>query len=280
MQLLSFAVLAALALAPLVRCTTTPQPSHPQPPAQVNKNKLPLLNVHPNITVVRHLWSSIIQKNSDVRNAFLVPETNSSSVAIADASEYNKFIKEGTLEPNLEDILEKAPSYDMSLFQLLNKNAWNSVKINDKDLKDLGDGKGFTTKTVYDKSISAIIIAFEEEESFPKSIKVNHTVQNSTPLTFALAGAKGYYYKANDGSVSQFYYAIYYKKGWPIKTMVIFGVILSLVIVVAVLCLRRNNKNDDDEEGDAEEEDIEAIRRKKNLGTSGRTAFIKNEAKT
>lgn len=57
MQLLSFAVLSIFALAPLVRCSSETQTTQPQPTHQANKKKIPLLNVHPHVTIARDFWS-------------------------------------------------------------------------------------------------------------------------------------------------------------------------------------------------------------------------------
>lgn len=111
----------------------------------------------------------------------------------------------------------------------------------------------------------------DKDATFPEKlfVGVDNGDEKTVLVPFSLLGTVNYYH--NNAFLLV---AVYFIPGWPIKRTVLFGVILILVIVIVVLCLRRSNNDDGDDEED--EEDIDAVRPKKNLGTSGGAVSTKS----
>lgn len=215
-------------------------------------------------------FGAALKDNSDLQTEFIPKLDNDSTEdEKKESNVLKKYAKMGDIEP-FEKNLEDADSFLTAL-------AIVSPHIHQVDRalilsKTNGDVLEYTLSKKMLVESTRAVMAFSTDDKkdaeFPEKILINllhkKESEETKPFSFKLLGTVKYY-----DNKETLHVAVYYRPGWPIKKIGILGVILILVIVVAALCLRRNKNDDEDEEED--EEDIEAIRGKKNQGTSGGT---------
>lgn len=95
MQLLSCAVLAVLALVPLVRCAATSSTSA----FQEKKDTIERLNVHPNVTIGIDFWNRFLKDKPNFQQELIAPlPQNQSDPGKSTTEAHKKYVTTGDID--------------------------------------------------------------------------------------------------------------------------------------------------------------------------------------